>query len=108
MLYELRTYRCAPGRLPDVIDRFSRHVVPLWERHGVRHVGVWTVSVGNSSNDFIYMLQWETADERDAKLAAMGSDTTWLEARAKTEENGPLIMSINNQLLAPTAFSNLR
>jgi len=107
MIYELRTYRCMPGRVADVIARFGRDVVPLWARHGVSLIGFWTVEVGNSSHDVIYLLRWESAAERDAKWQACGVDAEWLAARAKSEENGPLVMSINNQLLKPAPFSNL-
>jgi hypothetical protein len=107
MIYELRTYRCSPGRLQDMLDTFGRHVVPLWERHGVHSVGFWTVVIGDSNHDFIYMLRWDSAAERESKWEAINSDPIWMEARAKSEENGPLVMSIKNQLLEPTTFSGL-
>ena len=108
MFYELRTYRCSPGRIGDVVDRFARDVLPLWEKHGFDQIGFWTVVVGNSSHDVIYMLRWESAADRDAKWPQFATDPEWAQARERTERNGPLIETISNQLLAPTAFSTLQ
>ena len=108
VIYELRTYRCAPGRLGEVVDRTIKHAVPLWEKHGIHHVGFWTVVIGNSNNDFIYLLRWGSAADREAKWPEFMADPDWVAARAKTEAAGPLINSVNNQFLAPTAFSGLQ
>ena len=32
----------------------------------------------------------------------------WLTARAKTEENGPIVASISNSFLTPTGFSSVK
>jgi hypothetical protein len=108
MIYELRTYRCAPGRVADVVRRFEQHTVPLWNRHGISHVGFWTVLVGESNHDFIYILRWETLDQRQELWAAFSTDPEWRAAKAQSEANGPIVMSVSNQLLVPTAFSELQ
>ena len=46
--------------------------------------------------------------EREAKMGKFGADPEWLAARAKTEENGPIVASITNTLLTPTAFSSVK
>ncbi len=56
-IYELRTYRCMPGKLNGLAARFPDSTLPLWEKHGIEHVGFWRVAVGNSNHDFIYMLR---------------------------------------------------
>jgi NIPSNAP len=43
--------------------------------------------------------------ERDARFAAFQKDPEWIEARRKSEEDGPLLTSISNSILNPTAFS---
>ena len=107
-IYELRTYRCMPGRLNEAVDRFPTYGIPLWAKHGIDHVGFWKVAVGNSNHDFIYMLRWESAGEREQKWKAFMEDPIWVEGRAKTEQNGPLVMTVNNQFLEPTPFSRLQ
>jgi hypothetical protein len=31
MIYELRIYRCMPGRLPALLARFQNHTLGIWE-----------------------------------------------------------------------------
>jgi hypothetical protein len=105
MLYELRTYHSMPGRLPALLKRFENTTVRLFEKHGIRQFGYWTVAIGESNQDLIYILQWESMAERDAKFASFQKDPEWIEARRKSEEDGPLVQSISNSILTPTAFS---
>lgn len=37
MIYELRVYHAAPGKLPALIVRFANHTVPIWKTHDFRH-----------------------------------------------------------------------
>lgn len=108
MIYELRTYRCAPGRTRDVVQRFERHTVPLWEKHGISHVGFWTVLVGESNHDFIYLLRWQSLNDRQRLWKAFSTDPAWIAAKEQSEADGPIVLSVSNQLLEPTAFSGLR
>jgi len=108
MIYELRIYQCIPGRLPALLKRFEDHTLKLWDKHGIKQVGFWTVAIGESNQDLIYMLEWESLADRDNKWAAFQADPAWIEARRKTEENGPLVASIANSILRATAFSAIR
>ena len=108
MIHELRVYRCVPGRLPALLKRFETVTLGLWERHGIRQAGFWTVAVGESNQDLYYLLAWESLAERERKWGAFQSDPEWLAKRAETEKDGPIVASISNQILAPTAFSSVR
>ena len=105
MIYELRTYHCLPGRLPALLKRFETHTVRLFEKHGIRQLGFWTVAIGESNQDLIYILQWDSFADRDAKFGAFQRDPEWIEARRKSEEDGPIIASIANSIMMPTVFS---
>jgi len=35
-------------------------------------------------------------------------DPEWLEKRAETERNGPLVQRVENMLLAPTSYSKVK
>ena len=108
MIQELRIYRCLPSRLPKLLKRFEQVTLNLWEKHGIRQTGFWTVLVGESNHDLYYMLEWESLAEREQKWAAFGADPEWIAARAESESDGPIVASISNQILAPTGFSKLR
>jgi len=108
MIHELRIYHCAPGRLPALLKRFETITLKIWERHGIRQAGFWTVAVGDSNNDLYYLLEWESLAEREKKWAAFQADPEWIEARAKTEADGQIVGNIVNQLLVPTPFSAVK
>lgn len=108
MLYELRIYHSMPGKLPALLSRFETATVALFEKHGFRQLGYWTVAIGESNADLHYILAWESLDERDKKFAAFQADSDWIAARAKSEEGGPLVSSFSNSILSPTKFSALK
>ncbi|HUA53208.1 MAG TPA: NIPSNAP family protein [Candidatus Sulfotelmatobacter sp.] len=108
MIYELRIYHCVSGRLPALLKRFDTITLKLWEKHGIKQAGFWTVAIGDSNQDLYYMLQWESLAEREQKFAKFGSDPDWLKARAETEKDGAIVASISNLILQPTAFSSVK
>ena len=108
MIYELRIYHCVPGRLPDLLKRFDTITLKLWDKHGIRQAGFWTVLVGDSNQDLYYLLKWESLAEREQKFGAFGADPEWLKARAETEAKGPIVASITNNLMVPTSFSSVK
>ena len=65
MLYELRIYHCLPGRLPALLKRFETVTLGLFEKHGIRQAGFWTVQIGEGNNDLHYLLAWELLAERE-------------------------------------------
>jgi hypothetical protein len=108
MIHELRVYRCVPGRLPALLKRFETITLKLWERHGIRQAGFWTVVVGESNQDLFYLLAWESLAEREQKWGAFQTDPEWLAKRAETEKDGQIVANVSNQFLLPTAFSSVR
>ena len=108
MIYELRIYRCCPGRLPALLNRFQNHTLKLWDKHGIRQAGFWTTLVGESNQDLTYLLQWDSLAERETKWGAFVADPDWIATRASTEADGQIVLTVSNQILAPTAFSSVR
>ena len=108
MIHELRVYYCAPGKLPDLNKRFQNVTLKLWDKHGFRQVGFWTVLIGAHSNALYYLLEWESLAEREKCFAAFGADPEWLAARAESEKNGPILTHLDSSILSPTAYSKLK
>ena len=67
MIYELRIYSCLPNRLPVLLKRFEHHTLKIWENHGIKQIGFWTVLIGDGNNDLHYLLAWESLAEREKK-----------------------------------------
>jgi hypothetical protein len=108
MILELRVYRCVPGRLPALLKRFEHTTLKIWEKHGIKQAGFFTTLIGESNQELTYMLAWESLADREKKWNAFQSDHDWIAARAKTEEDGPIVGNIVSQLLTPTSFSALK
>ena len=108
MIYEQRIYHVLPGRMPDLLNRFEKVTLPIWDRFGIRPVGFWITEVGISNHELMYLLAWESMAEREQKFSAFMADPEWLEKRGLSERSGPLLSSISNSFLRPTAFSKLQ
>jgi hypothetical protein len=108
MIYELRVYKCVPGRLPALLNRFANTTLKLWDKHGIKQAGFWTTLVGESNQELSYLLAWESLADRDKKWNAFQADPEWLAKRAETEKDGPIVANVANQLLMPTAFSSVK
>jgi hypothetical protein len=108
MIHELRVYHCVSGRLPALLNRFETVTLALWEKHGIRQAGFWTVAIGDSNQDLYYLLEWDSLGEREAKWNAFMTDPEWLAKRAETEKDGPIVESLSNTILQPTSFSSVK
>ena len=40
MIYELRIYTAMPGKMPALLTRFRDHTCEIFERHGMKNVGL--------------------------------------------------------------------
>ncbi|MFZ6764466.1 NIPSNAP family protein [Pseudoroseomonas sp. WGS1072] len=80
----------------------------IWQKHGIRQAGFWTVAIGDSNQDLYYLLEWESLAEREAKWNAFQADPEWIAKRAETERDGAIVASISNLILQPTGFSSVR
>ena len=108
MIYEMRVYRCIPGRLPALLKRFDTITLKLWEKHGIRQAGFFTTMVGESHQELTYFLAWESLAEREKVWETFLADPAWIKARDDSERDGPIIANIKSAFLKPTAFSAVK
>ena len=78
MIHELRIYSCLPGRLPALLKRFETATLKIWEKHGIRQAGFWTMLIGDGNHDLHYLLAWESLAEREKKWGAFMADPAWI------------------------------
>lgn len=107
MLYELRIYDAIPGKLPVLHERFRKHTLKLFEKHGIKSVGYWTNMIGPSNRQLIYILQWDSLAQRQELWTKFATDPEWLAVRRETEKDGPLTENVTNAILEPTDYSPL-
>jgi NIPSNAP len=108
MIHELRIYTCCPGKLPALMKRFETTTLTIWQRHGIKQAGFWTTLIGESNHTLTYLVAWESLAEREKKWGAFMVDPEWIEKRAASEKDGPIVANIVSQILVPTAFSAVK
>src|SRR5438128_11889718 len=96
MIYELRIYRCVPGRKPALLSRFENETLRIWEKHGLRQVGFWTTLIGKSSQEITYMLAWDSMAEREKRWGALLADTEWVPVGSSQDKAGVHNCTNNN------------
>ncbi|MSQ30487.1 MAG: NIPSNAP family protein [Dehalococcoidia bacterium] len=108
MLYELRLYYVNPGKMPALQARFRDTTMGFFEKHGIKSVAYWTNTVGGRSDEFVYIVAFDSMAHRERAWGTFQADPAWHAARAATEADGPLVHHIENRFLTPTDFSPLR
>ena len=108
MIYEYRVYEAMPGKLPALNARFRDHTLKIFERHGIKNIAYWTVSVGGDSKSLIYILAFDDAAHRERAFIAFGADPEWQKVKTDSEVEGPLVERVTNTLLSPTDYSPLQ
>ena len=104
MLYESRIYVTVPGRLPAINDRFAKHTMGFFTKHGIGMLGFWTDEIG-TSNRLTYILRFDSMAERERLWGAFGADPDWLKVRSETEADGPIVAQVHNTFMRLTPYS---
>ena len=108
MIYEYRVYDAAPGKMDELHARFRDHTVKLFERHGIKNIGYWTSNIGDYYDRLIYIIAFESMEQRERAWAAFGADPDWQRVYKESEVEGALTSRIFNTLLDPTDYSPLK
>jgi len=105
-VYELRIYHAAAGKLNDLIARFRDHTDALFAKHGLKSIAYWTaLDEPTKSSTFFYILEHPSREAAAANWKAFQDDPEWKAVKAKSEENGKLVDSIDSTYLTLTDFS---
>jgi hypothetical protein len=106
VVYELRIYHAVPGKLEDLIARFRDHTMKLFAAHGMKSLAYWTaLDEPAKSSMFFYILEHPSREAAAANWKAFQDDPEWKSVKAKSEENGKLVESIDSTFLTLTDFS---
>ena len=116
MMFEYRFYECTPGRLAEEVARMREVSIDPWpgdrggdgeslfDSFGIpRPLGAWTSIAGRQQPIFGYLLKWDSLDERDRAFPAFWVSPEWAEVRERTNDGHPMVDSIEDWLLAPSA-----
>lgn len=109
--FELRTYTCTPGKLPNLLARFRDYTCKLFEKHGMTNYGYWVIDsdskMPNAGDTLIYMLAHKSKEAGEAAFKAFREDPDWIAAKAASEKDGSLTLKdgVKSVYMAPTDYS---
>ena len=75
-----------PGKITNITDRFGDFTCDTFKKHGFRQVGYWLNRMGGNDHQLIYLLAWESLDERVAKFDTFAKDPERPRVRREREE----------------------
>ena len=108
-IFELRTYYTHPGKMPALHARFREHTNKLFEKHGMTLIGYWNpIDPKQAEEKLIYVLAFPSKEAADKSWHDFQNDPAWKTARAKSEENGPLVAKVDRVFMNPTDYSPLK
>lgn len=107
-VYELRTYTCNEGKLPDLLKRFREHTIEIFNRHGIQSVGYWIPQDDRSKTTLIYLISHASREQATKNWADFGADPEWKKVNADSNANGRIVAKVESVFLDPTDFSKLK
>ena len=103
MVYELRTYTAADGKLDALESRFRDHTMNLFERHGMKNIAYWIpVDVPNT---LIYVLAHHDRDAAKKSWQSFVNDQDWQRIFKASRVDGPLVVRIESVFMKATDYS---
>ena len=108
-VFELRTYTCNEGKLPDLITRFRDHTITIFNRHHMTSIGYWVPQdPPRSSNTLIYILAHPSREEAKANWSAFNNDPEWQKVAAESQANGKIVNHVDSVFMTPLDFSAIK
>jgi hypothetical protein len=108
-IFELRTYHCFEGKLPDLMKRFREHTTKLFEKHGMTNIGYWVpTDPPASKNTLVYVLAYPNREAAKKSWDGFRSDPEWVKVRDASEANGKIVEKVDSVYMEPADFSKLK
>ena len=107
-VYELRTYTCFPGRLPNLVTRFKDHTLKLFEKQGMENIAYFTSIEKEGQSKLVYLLTHKSEEEAAKSWDAFRKDPEWITARDNSEKDGKIVEKVESVYLKPLPFSTMK
>ncbi len=105
-VYEMRTYTANEGRLDALLAMFEKHIVGLFEKHGMKNVAYFVPQDEDlAGNTLIYILAHEDRDAAAASWRGFVSDPGFAAARAEFDSDGENVKEIVSVYMDTTPWS---
>ncbi|HZY82278.1 MAG TPA: NIPSNAP family protein [Cyclobacteriaceae bacterium] len=109
-VFELRTYPCNPGKLPNLLTRFRDHTLKIFEGHGMQNIEYWvSEEPTGKQSDLVYIIAHKDMDGAKKSWADFLVDPAWVKVRDDSEKDGKILSSRPESVyLKPLPFSKIK
>jgi hypothetical protein len=108
-VFELRTYTCYEGKLPDLLARFRDHTMRIFEKHGMTNIAYWVPQDSPAhENTLIYIIAHASREAAKQNWKEFASDPEWQKVQKDSEANGKIVSKVESVFMDPTDFSPLK
>ena len=108
-VFELRTYTCNEGKLPDLLARFRSHTMAIFEKHGMTNIAYWVPQDAPASqNTLIYVIAHASREAAKKNWEEFGKDPEWQKVQKESEANGKIVSKVESVFMDPTDFSPMK
>jgi heme-degrading monooxygenase HmoA len=104
MIHQLRIYEIFDHNKAAFHARFRDHAARIMRRYGFEIVAMWEAKTGERT-EFVYLLRWPDEPMKSDARASFMADKEWEEIKRATRDQGALVGSIEDRLLALTDYS---
>ncbi|MFD0670848.1 NIPSNAP family protein [Cohnella sp. GCM10027633] len=81
-------YDVSPGKMEAILERFDKHVVALFAKHGMTIKHFW-VDANDAANRLYYVVEHSDMETRNANYERFRADPEWIQAKQLSELDGP-------------------
>lgn len=96
------------GKMGDLFERFRKHTIALFEKHGMKIIGFFSPVIGDQTNCLTYILAYENLAAREKSWNAFLADEEWKKVYKESNSNGQIVVKVENAIFSPTDFSPLQ
>ena len=105
-VFELRTYTCYEGKLPDLLARFRNHTMRIFEKHGMTNIAYWVPL--HHQNTLIYIIAHASREAAKKNWDDFIKDPEWQKVQKDSEANGKIVSKVDSVFMDPTDFSPMK
>lgn len=106
MIVDLRIYTCKPARMGAFVEIYEKYALPLQNKYLGRCLG-WFTTVEGAQNRVVHLWGYDSQADREARRKAMAADPAFAHY-LKLVAEADVLVSMENSILSPTAFSPVK
>jgi hypothetical protein len=109
-IFQLRTYTAREGQMDAVLERFRKHGVDLFKKHGIEVIGFWTPhsEKDGKGKKVVYMIAWPDMEASKAAWKTFGADPDRKRIWAEYNKDGDIVDHWEAVYLDPIEFSPMQ